>query len=279
LVVEPLADSNISNSIEHHEQRVVQCTFDPGEHLDLRVYINSKSRLERLDQPPDWEEFNIEFGETAAHARSRNVSFDKPGKLAVMWNGQDVYAHLVFTRSADQHRKYGPSVQSGLHNFQVTHALTKRMAVPRATTLKNLISDESSNATPSGQVVHQGDQPTPAEVVLKWTPRLSVSLVDDSSTYDLNAVPNSIRKHLKLSPNGKYYHPIVYVDEFWLTPDRLISVNESTDVVSLAMAYKTMSMLEWQIYVQMEESFALHTAVGTMTSETVTEVRHCANCG
>ncbi len=267
---EPLAEND--STVEQHEQRVVECTFDRGDHLDLRVYINNRSHLERLDEPPDWEEFSIEFGETAAHARTRNISFEKTGKLAGMWNDQDIYAHLVFTRKKDRYHKYQPSVQSGLNNFYVAHTLTKRSTIPRVAPLKNLVSGEPVSV--EAHFARQGDGLVPpAEAVLQWTPSLSVSLVDDSSVYDLDTLPNSIRKYLRLSPNGKYYHPIVYVHEFWLTSDRLISVNETTEAVPLSMTYKTMPMLEWQIYVQMEESFAVHTAVGTMTSETVKEVR------
>jgi hypothetical protein len=61
--------------------------------------------------------------------------------------------------------------------------------------------------------------------------------------------------------------PVLFVDEFWLLKDQLIAINETLESLPLTLSYSPISLLRWQMMLQMEQSFAMQQSMGTAVSE------------
>lgn len=75
-------------------------------------------------------------------------------------------------------------------------------------------------------------------------------------------MPPQIADHVKFDALGRYF-PVLYFDEFWLMRDHLIPINDTVKELNLSMSYSTFSLMKWQMFMQMEQSFAMQESIGT----------------
>lgn len=68
--------------------------------------------------------------------------------------------------------------------------------------------------------------------------------------------------HMVIDQINGVYHPVLYINEFWILKDYLIPVNQTTSFLPLNVSYNTYSMWKWQFQCQMEESWKSQEAVG-----------------
>ncbi len=64
------------------------------------------------------------------------------------------------------------------------------------------------------------------------------------------------------SETGNYY-PVLFFDEFWLLKEHLIIVNDTVHTLPLTITYNPLSMMKWQMMLQMEQSFLMQKSIGT----------------
>lgn len=68
---------------------------------------------------------------------------------------------------------------------------------------------------------------------------------------------------MKFDENGINYYPILFVDEFWTLKENYIPLNETVENLNLSLSYSPMSLIKWQMMMQMEKSFQMQVALGT----------------
>lgn len=81
--------------------------------------------------------------------------------------------------------------------------------------------------------------------------------------YPRGGVPPTIEEHLRLDSSGNHYKPVLFFNDFWLMPDDMIPVNETVPSLTLSLAYSPISLMKWQMMIQMEQSFAMQQSMGT----------------
>ncbi len=80
---------------------------------------------------------------------------------------------------------------------------------------------------------------------------------------------------MRFTGRGEYY-PTVYVNDFWLLRERYVPINESVaGGLNLTLAFSSMSLLKWQLFIQLEQSFEMQMQMGAVSSE-IDEVRVCS---
>ena len=64
------------------------------------------------------------------------------------------------------------------------------------------------------------------------------------------------------------YFPVLYMNEFWLTQDKLIAINETLldETFEVKLTYNTLSMWKWQLMVSMEKQWESQANVNGMMS-------------
>jgi hypothetical protein len=59
------------------------------------------------------------------------------------------------------------------------------------------------------------------------------------------------------------YYPVLFFNEFWLLREHLIAINDTVKSLPLSVSYSPYSLMKWQMMLQMEQSFAMQTSMGT----------------
>jgi len=54
-----------------------------------------------------------------------------------------------------------------------------------------------------------------------------------------------------------------FFDEFWLFREHLILINDTVDILNLTLSYSPISLMKWQLFLQMEQSFSMQRSMGT----------------
>jgi Cleft lip and palate transmembrane protein 1 (CLPTM1) len=101
-----------------------------------------------------------------------------------------------------------------------------------------------------------------------FKPNVSVAMVVDQTVYSVSSLPAQLRATMHFTKRGMYV-PVVYVNDFWLMSDEYVSVNASTpSPLSLSVSFAPISMMRWQMYSQLDQSFRTQADfMGTKSSE------------
>ena len=85
-----------------------------------------------------------------------------------------------------------------------------------------------------------------------WKPALTISVVEDFTTYPENGIPPQIQPSLHLLHDSSTYLPVLFVNEFWLMTEHLIIVNETVDELPLQLTFSVTTLMRWMLTQQMQ---------------------------
>lgn len=80
----------------------------------------------------------------------------------------------------------------------------------------------------------------------------------------LYAVLNFRFADLLVEPTTGNYYPTIYFNEFWLLRDKFIPVNETVSELPLNLEISPISMMKWQLFQQVDQSFQMQRSYGSM---------------
>eukprot|EP00897_Mesotaenium_endlicherianum_P010270 jgi/Mesen1/9271/ME000060S08709 len=286
---------------------VMHNMFSRGEDLDMWVYITDSESFSSFSDESSlvWSETNIPYGIHGPKGERALAYTYHPSENAQR-NGS-VFAHIFFARTGFSPDPSDPSYDrsSTFHKSQSLVAFYPRPKVDRR---KNLLGkslteegaaaeaaeeaarlvegDEPPKAVPPQAVAvndddddedergdDSGEEEPPREWISFWKPNCTITLVDDFNQYTRGQVPEQLRPHMAFDLESGNYFPTVYVNEFWLLRDKLTPLNETVEVVPLALTLSTLSMWKWQLYISMEQSFKLQASYGTMVDGEGDEIK------
>ena len=69
---------------------------------------------------------------------------------------------------------------------------------------------------------------------------------------------------LLVEPSTGNYYPTIYFNEFWLLRDKMIPMNETVSEVQLDLEISPISMMKWQLFQQVDQSFQMQRSYGSM---------------
>jgi hypothetical protein len=115
---------------------------------------------------------------------------------------------------------------------------------------KNLITGETSNK--AAAELPQGVK----KIVSHWKGNVTISLVNDRTTYARGAIPPQLEPYYKFDANGNYY-PIMWCNEFWVLRENLMPLNDTVKELKLDLSFEPLSLLKFSMYTQMDQSFSM----------------------
>ncbi|KAL8613870.1 hypothetical protein ACOMHN_032860 [Nucella lapillus] len=139
-----------------------------------------------------------------------------------------------------------------------TSTLITTYTLPRAVFI-NLLGEEATNKS-SGQV---SDKPH-----THWRSRLTVSVMYDDIMLDRRAIPGEIYRFLRLTQDGKYYYPILFLDELSFRLKDLQPVNESSLEMPLSITYTPISVGKLRLWTSFLTSFSMLQGLGFTEKDT-----------
>ncbi|CAP30226.2 Protein CBG10971 [Caenorhabditis briggsae] len=81
-----------------------------------------------------------------------------------------------------------------------------------------------------------------------WHPNISINIVDDHTNWHKGGVPPPLDKDLKFAPNGEFYHPILFFNNYWNLGADYMPINETVKELKLSVTFYPLSLFKYQMY-------------------------------
>eukprot|EP01114_Cavostelium_apophysatum_P019265 TRINITY_DN6158_c0_g1_i3.p1 TRINITY_DN6158_c0_g1~~TRINITY_DN6158_c0_g1_i3.p1 ORF type:complete len:586 (+),score=148.64 TRINITY_DN6158_c0_g1_i3:36-1760(+) len=226
--------------------------WSQGQLFDLQVYLTEHSDfdLDRDAKSLIWQEYRIPYDWSESATREKNINITPTYNM--QHNGS-IYAHITFKKSGVRDPSDPTETMSVVHQMN-------RYSIFKKKVLKSLVGGEEPAAP-----VQPQETPEVAEVLSYWKPNLTLHLIEDQSKYGRGSLPDQILGSMIINDELSTYQPVIYVNEFWLLRDHLIAINESVTSLPLTLQYSPFSLTKWQMFVQMDQSFAMQQSMGAQS--------------
>lgn len=242
------------------------------------VYLSEREKFNDFGNEDAlvWHETNVPYA-VWEPASSRSYSLKYTPSEAVKHNGS-LYAHVFFARSGYPPDPTDPEFQPGT-SFGRTHSVVAYLRKSKADKRRSLLGNAkgSEEEDPSPEVKDDKEEETkdegPVELSPYWKPNVTINLVDDFTRYSHNAIPPNVAGYLNVDPLSGNYYPTVFFNEFWLLRDKLIPINDTITEVPLNLELSPISMMKWQMFLQIEQSFQVHRSYGSMLEGEADELK------
>lgn len=91
-----------------------------------------------------------------------------------------------------------------------------------------------------------------------WYPELDISLMSDTCAYDLQTVHPVLLRDLVANNEKKRFHPPLYLNEFWHTKERRLSIADGQETVPLRLSFAPISLYKLQMLLAFDHAFRLN---------------------
>ncbi|GMH52352.1 hypothetical protein TrRE_jg12510, partial [Triparma retinervis] len=249
----------------HGPQHV--CAWGLGTPLDIDVFVTSlpSHSLSPPVPPPvpplySWSVSGWSFGSPASGAGgilggSAEALSDEATVECTedMKNNGTAYAHVYV-------RRHGGEPGDGHHTVV---EMNKWRVRRKDRDVRNLMGDfgieeeeeEEEEEVEDKSVLGEAAKDKTRDVWLSyWKPTLNLQMVEMTQAFPRNGIPPQMSSKMKFSDSvsGRYY-PVLYVNEFWLTSDKLVPVNGTVASLPLSVSLSSVGMLKWQGMSMMEQ--------------------------
>ncbi|XP_022774796.1 cleft lip and palate transmembrane protein 1 homolog isoform X1 [Durio zibethinus] len=252
--------------------------FQKGEPLDMWLYLSEHEKFYDFGNEASlvWHETSIPYA-TWGSESTHTLSLKYYPSEALKNNGS-LYAHVFFARSGyppdPNDPEYQPQSAFG-RTYPVVTYLPKSSSDKRKSLLGNSKDAEGveSVAMVADDAEADSKDDGPIEWIAYWKPNITINLVEDFTRYGHNAVPPNIAPYLNIEPSKGNYYPTIFFNEFWLLRDKLIAINESVTELPLNLEVGPISMMKWQLFLQIDQSFQIHRSYGSMLEGEADELK------
>ncbi|XP_059176493.1 lipid scramblase CLPTM1L-like [Physella acuta] len=97
---------------------------------------------------------------------------------------------------------------------------------------------------------------------------LTVNVLNDNITIHKHKIPGEIYHLLRITRDGKFYYPIVFVDEMAFRTKDLMPVNETSLVFPLTITYSPISLGKMKMWITLQHSFKVLKDLGFTEKDT-----------
>ncbi|XP_076470465.1 lipid scramblase CLPTM1L-like [Babylonia areolata] len=153
-----------------------------------------------------------------------------------------------------------PAGQSAKSSSLLAHTSTllTTYTLPQAVFV-NLLGEEGAN---------KSSQPVANKPHTHWRSRLTISVMSDPVVLDRRAIPGEIYRFLRITQDGKYYYPILFLDELSFRIKDLQPVNSSSHTMPLSITYTPISVGKLRLWTSFLQSFQMLHSLGFTEKDT-----------
>jgi len=225
--------------------------------VDLSVFLSEYPDLRNLTSNDElvWRETDLPLA--TASQRSQTVVYS-PSK-AVQNNGT-LYVHALFIPSGvstdPQDPEYDPSA------FLIkSHSVVTFAPRPKRKVGMNLLSGEAAERRPEEELAADEG---PVEWMAFLKPNITITMVDDFTSYPADKVPEHIQKAIRVDFEKMSYFPPIFFNDFWLLKDYMIPMNDTVTQIPLYFTVGGLSGIKYMLYNQAEQSFNMQSSMGAL---------------
>ncbi|XP_058805581.1 putative lipid scramblase CLPTM1 [Phymastichus coffea] len=221
--------------------------FSNGTEFDFHVYLSESENFKDFNDPNAkiWSEYGLVYGDWYSGENGDGSRFNThkfvPSKSLL--NNGSIYLHVYVThndKSPDPYagKKYGGDMIS------YSKKMINKFKKIRYRKTHNLLTGETEATEEEKKKAAIMDQ----EILSHWHPNLTVNLVVDQTNWVQGQVPMPLDEYVKFLPNGKFYKPVVYMNDFWNMQRDYFPLNETINELELHLTYQPLSFIKWELY-------------------------------
>lgn len=227
-------------------------SFRPGEPLALKIWITP---YEKHD-PSSASSPLVEF-------RSLSYSYNQEPQLNklvlsatddIVNRNQSLYLHAYLRTTLPELPERVAEIHTRLNRF---------MPPPPPESYKNLLESSAEERQRVEQVRKEHEK---KPWLSYWRDNVTLAMVTDMQPMDLSKMPATMTSMLTRDDVTRTYMPPFYINDFWTYKDHFYLLNDTVKELPLLIEFAPLSMWKWQMYTQMDQSFATQQAWG-MASE------------
>lgn len=245
------------------QPRISWHVWQGNEALALRVYLSPSPTLRFYNESELlWSEDALRNDFSKTNAREHHFVLSRfHSIIGRAWRNESVYAHIVValapwnasSRPVDRHRV-----------ATATAELTKYLEVKKTVAQRSLLGGKVESAIPTALEARDNGhmEKLSQSIVAHWKPTLRVRLVALPKQISPGTIPQAIAQHIQFDSTDAYYYPVVYADEFWLTRNDYIAINDTVENLSLIASYDTIGFFKWQMQQSLEHQWETQRKMG-----------------
>ncbi|KAK8995933.1 hypothetical protein V6N11_076187 [Hibiscus sabdariffa] len=220
-----------------------------GERLDMWFYLSEHEKSNDFGNEASlvWYETNIPY-----------ATWGPEGTRTLSTKYYPSQSHLPYPNDPE----YKPQVVFGR-----THSVVAYLPKSRADRKKSLLGNTKDGEGVESLAMVADDA---EEWMAYWKPNITINLVEDSTRFEFLDLRFA---DLDIEPITGNYRPTIFFNEFWLLRDKLIAINESVTELPLNLEVGSISMMKWQLFVQIDQSFQIHRSYGSMLEGEADELK------
>ncbi|CAB3368484.1 Hypothetical predicted protein [Cloeon dipterum] len=220
--------------------------FENGTLMDMYVFLSENEQFNDFNDPKSlvWHKENLVYGDWYGGpdldgSYSTSLTFPTSQKLR---NNGSIFLHVYVTKNG-----YSPDPKSASYsgkNVAYAHKMLNKFKKQHYIKTHNLLTGETA-----ASAEHQKKaETTKKEIVSHWHPNMTINLITDFTNWVQGSVPPPLDEYVVFLPGGKYYKPVVYMNDYWNMQRDYQPINDTTLELKLQLTFQPLSLLRWQLY-------------------------------
>ncbi|XP_071439565.1 putative lipid scramblase CLPTM1 [Hetaerina americana] len=222
--------------------------FETGALMDLYVYVSEDDVFKDFNNSESlvWTHQNLVYGDWTAGPDGDGIYTHTTTIKASesLQNNGTIFLHVYVTK-----RGKSPDPNAGKGRYSPKHVSYSRRMLnkfkkQRYTKTHNLLTGETAA---SEEEVKKAET-MKEEIVSHWHPNLTINLVADQTRWVYGSVPPPLDEYIEFTSDGRFYKPVVYLNDYWNMLRDYQPINHTTKELQLMLTFQPLSLFRWQLY-------------------------------
>ncbi|XP_046388028.1 cleft lip and palate transmembrane protein 1 homolog [Ischnura elegans] len=243
--------------------------YEMGALMDLYVYVSEDDIFTDFNNSESliWTQNNLVYGDWTAGPMGDGTYTHRTTIKASerLQNNGTIFLHVYMTK-----RGKSPDPTTGKTHYSAKHVSYSRRMLnkfkkQRYTKTHNLLTGETAA---SEEEVKKAET-LKEEIVSHWHPNLTINIVADQTRWVYGSVPPPLDEYIEFTSDGRYYKPVVYLNDYWNMLRDYYPINETTKELELMLIFQPLSLFRWQLYTAqaMRNKWTVNVLGDTFTEE------------
>ncbi|XP_063621101.1 putative lipid scramblase CLPTM1 [Cydia splendana] len=236
--------------------------FSNGTELDMFCYLSEKEFFGKFeDAKLIWKHEGITYGDWyAGPNKDGTYTFSTTIEPShSLKNNGSIYLHVFIVQAG---KSPDPRDTENYAGDFITYGkkMVNKYKKLRYMKTHNLLTGQ----TEKSEEEQKKAETLKEEIVSHWHPNLTVNLVTDQTNWMQGSVPPPLDEFIYFVPDGKYYKPAVFLNDYWNMMRDYVPINSSTTTLELQLTYQPLSLFKWQLYTAqaMRDKLSMFSALG-----------------
>ncbi|XP_011495435.1 PREDICTED: cleft lip and palate transmembrane protein 1 homolog [Ceratosolen solmsi marchali] len=222
--------------------------FANGTVFDLHVYLSEYEFFKDFNDSKAkvWSEYGLIYGDwySGPNGDGSKVFTHTFTPSKSLLNNGSIYLHVYVTKNGKSpDPSTGQKVYAG-EMMSYTKKMLNKFKKIKYLKMHNLLTGQTQSSEEDIKKADLMDQ----EIVSHWHPNLTINLVTDQSNWVRGMVPETLDDYIQFTSNGKFYKPVIFMNDFWNMQRDYQPLNNTVTKLELQLNYQPLSLFKWELF-------------------------------